>query len=86
MKKIQRLYRYIYNVPGYGLYKIETYQRYDPLSPDHFLIKCFRRSFLIFWTLQTKDGYSDMVVASESLKKLLERFDKLGSKLSEMRE
>lgn len=85
MKKIQRLYRYYYEVPGHGYFKIETYQRYDPLSPDHFLIRCFRKTLFI-WKQRTEDSYSDIVVAQSALKKLLERFDKMGKKIKEMQE
>ena len=83
--KAQRLYQYFYDVPRYGYYKIVTYQRYDPLIPDRFQIKCFKRLWLFFWKCKSTDSYHNIVQATDALKDLQFRFKKLnGTKIKEI--
>ena len=86
MKKYQRLYRYFYEVPKHGYFKIETHQRVDPLAPDRYLIKCFKGNWGI-WRKKSEDGYHELEEATKALEDLMFRFKKMnGLKVKELPE
>ena len=74
MARLRKFNQYFYNT-SHGYFKIVTYRQFDP---DQFRIEYYRRKFFFFWEDRGSETFYNMFDATQALKNMKIRFEKLG--------